>query len=812
MQSITLTEGWEHYRGGLGGIWEVWRADKLPNSFFHVPWEKVTLPHCFNSHDGVDPDVKYYQGEGWYRTRLQINNPYPGGRTLLHFEGVGQKSAVFIHTEELARHNGGYDEFTVDITEAAERIRQHPLYGDGRVPLAVLADNSRDLQTVPSDISDFNLYGGIYRKAHLVYVPAVSLERVHVAVETEPKTGTGAVGFRAQVSVRARLYNPAGIAGETRLTAVVRDPSGTEIGRFEQLSDPSRKGTVEIGSFGLEEPALWSPDEPLLYTCEVVLSGDAGETRLLERFGVRHFEFVQKGPFLLNGQRLLLNGTQRHEDHAGVGAAMTDEMIRAEMKLVKEMGANFIRLGHYQQSRLVLDLCDELGLLVWEEIPWCRGGLGNEGYKAQCRNMLRAMIDQHYNHPSVIIWGLGNENDWEGDYDYFDKEAIRGFMQELHELSHSLDDSRVTAIRRCEFCKDIVDVYSPSIWAGWYRGIYTQYEAYTRTEFERAERFFHMEWGADNMAGRHVEKPYTGFNAIASGETADERDGDFLMSGGDPRVSVLGDWSETYFCDLTDWHLKCQETMGWLTGTAQWVFKDFSTPVRPENPVPYVNQKGLVERDLTKKEAYYVFQSYWSKEPMVRIYGHSWKVRWGQPGEKKLVRVYSNCPRVELFVNGVSQGVKERNSRDFPCAGLRWEVELAEGDNVLRAEGWPGDIGGPPQSATVEDEVRLRYQTAVWTAPARLRLTARRVAADRVLLEAEAYDAQGVYCADAAVFVRFSAAGDGRLLDNLGTARGSRLVQLANGRAAIYAEIRPGGVLAAAVSAEGLPAAHVIVK
>lgn len=811
MQSITLTEGWEHYRGGLGGIWEVWRADKLPNSFFHVPWEKVTLPHCFNSHDGVDPDVKYYQGEGWYRTRLQINNPYPGGRTLLHFEGVGQKSAVFIHTEELARHNGGYDEFTVDITEAAERIRQHPLYGDGRVPLAVLADNSRDLQTVPSDISDFNLYGGIYRKAHLVYVPAVSLERVHVAVETEPKTGTGAVGFRAQVSVRARLYNPAGIAGETRLTAVVRDPSGTEIGRFEQLSDPSRKGTVEIGSFGLEEPALWSTDEPLLYTCEV-LSGDAGETRLLERFGVRHFEFVQKGPFLLNGQRLLLNGTQRHEDHAGVGAAMTDEMIRAEMKLVKEMGANFIRLGHYQQSRLVLDLCDELGLLVWEEIPWCRGGLGNEAYKAQCRDMLRAMIDQHYNHPSVIIWGLGNENDWEGDYDYFDKEAIHGFMRELHELSHRLDDSRVTAIRRCEFCMDIVNVYSPSIWAGWYRGIYTQYEAYTRTEFERTERFFHMEWGADNMAGRHVEKPYTGFTVIASGATAEERDGDFLMSGGDPRVSVLGDWSETYFCDLADWHLKCQETMGWLTGTAQWVFKDFSTPVRPENPVPYVNQKGLVERDLTKKEAYYVFQSYWSKEPMVRIYGHSWKVRWGQPGEKKLVRVYSNCRRVELFVNGVSQGVKERSSQDFPCAGLRWEVELAEGDNVLRAEGWPGEAGGPPQSATVADEARLRYQTAVWTAPARLRLTARRVAADRVLLEAEAYDAQGVYCADAAGFVRFSAAGDGRLLDNLGTARGSRLVQLANGRAAIYAEIRPGGVLAAAVSAEGLPAAHVIVK
>ncbi len=860
MQSITLTEGWEHYRGGLGGIWEVWRADKLPNSFFHLPWERVSLPHCFNSHDGVDPDVKYYQGEGWYRTRLQVNNPYPGGRTLLHLEGVGQKSAVFIHTEEIARHNGGYDEFTVDITEAVERIRQHPLYGDG-VPLAVLADNSRDLQTVPSDISDFNLYGGIYRHVHLVYAPAVSLKRVHVEVRTEAKGGsdngvaasapgqadaqaptarlgsgaarlaetsgglTGETGFHAQVSVRARLYNPAGITGEARLTAVIRDPSGGEIRRFEKPYTLPQEGMLELFSFGLEEPQLWSPDQPSLYTCEVMLTGASGDTSATERFGVRHFEFVKKGPFRLNGQRLLLNGTQRHEDHAGVGAAMTDEMIRAEMKLVKEMGANFIRLGHYQQSRLVLDLCDELGFLVWEEIPWCRGGLGNEAYKTQCRDMLRTMIDQHYNHPSVIIWGLGNENDWEGDYDYFDKEAIRGFMKELHELSHHLDDTRVTAIRRCEFCKDLVDVYSPSIWAGWYRGIYTQYETYTRNEFEQTDRFFHMEWGADNMAGRHVEKPYTGFAEIASGTTAEERDGDFLMSGGDPRVSVLGDWSETYFCDLIDWHLKCQETMDWLTGTAQWVFKDFSTPVRPDNPVPYVNQKGVVERDLTKKEAFYVFQSYWSKEPMVRIYGHSWRVRWGKAGEKKRIRVYSNCRFVELFVNGESQGVKERNSQDFPCAGLRWDVVLPEGANELKAVGWggtPGNNGSgntgagngtaAGKGAAVEDQVQLHYQTAVWSAPAELRLTARRVAADRVLLEAEAYDANGVYCADGACFVRFSAAGDGRLLDNLGTARGSRLVQLANGRAAIYAEVKAEAGFVAAVSSEGLPAAHVVVE
>ncbi|MDF2923723.1 MAG: glycoside hydrolase family 2, sugar binding [Paenibacillaceae bacterium] len=796
MKTSKLTTGWEHYRGSLGGIWEVWRKDKLPNSFYHLPWEKTELPHCFNSRDAVDPDVKYYQGQGWYRTRLTATNPYPGGRTLLHFEGVGQKAAVYVHTEEIARHNGGYDEFRVDITEAAERLKEHPLYG-GQLPVAVLADNSRDLQTVPSDISDFNVYGGIYRNVHLVYVPAISLEHVHIAVDC-------ASNEQAVVRVRAQLYNPGRIGDTVRADMVIRNPSGEIAGR-SVVEAGTWEGEWELASFSISTPLLWSPDQPVLYTCEISLESSCGATEHRERFGIRYFEFASQGPFTLNGQRLLLNGTHRHEDHAGVGAAMTDGMIRNEMVLIKEMGANFIRLGHYQQSRLVLDLCDELGLLVWEEIPWCRGGLGDAGYRQQCRDMLRAMISQHFNHPSVIIWGLGNENDWEGDFDYFDKEAIRLFMQELHDLSHALDSSRVTAIRRCEFCKDIVDVYSPSIWAGWYRGIYTEYETYTRNEFLNTERFFHMEWGADNMAGRHVEKPYTGFREIASGSSAEERDGDFLMSGGDPRVSVLGDWSETYFCDLIDWHLKSQEQMDWLTGTAQWVFKDFSTPVRPDNPVPYVNQKGVVERDLTPKEAYYVFQSYWGKEPMVRIYGHSWKVRWGAGGERKRVRVYSNCAEVELFANGISCGVRKRDSRDFPCAGLRWDIVLDEGEYQLKAVARNGGV-------TATDETSFYYQTRKWSAPASLTLTASEVAEGRIFLEAKAYDCDGVYCPDAAGFVRFSAAGDGRLLDNLGTALGSRCVQLANGRAGIYAEYRTDSGMIAAVTSEGLHAAHAVIQ
>ena len=229
-------------------------------------------------------------------------------------------------------------------------------------------------------------------------------------------------------------------------------------------------GDQLLAEMKIKNPVLWDVDVPQLYTCELTVKTPDQTFTTEERFGFRHTEFKDKGPFFLNGKRLLLRGTHRHEDHAGVAQAMTEDMMRREMWMMKDMGVNFIRLGHYQQSEIILDLCDELGILVWEEIPWCRGGLGGDVYKEQARRMLANMIVQHHNHPAVIIWGLGNENDWPNDFDTFDKSAIRAFMKELHDMAHRLDDTRMTAIRRCEFCNDIVDVYSPSIWAGWYRG------------------------------------------------------------------------------------------------------------------------------------------------------------------------------------------------------------------------------------------------------------------------------------------------------------------------------------------------------
>lgn len=754
-----LAGGWQFIRQDMANAWEVFRPVKSGKPESVPLWTDVVLPHCFNATDAVEPYFNYYQGAGWYRTYIDVDNPYRGGRTLLRFDGAGQKTEVYVYTEKVGSHVGGYDAWTVDITDAVARFRETAACRDrfaGKVPVAVRCDNSRDVEMIPSDMSDFNLYGGLYRKVSLVYAPPVRLDNIAV------KASANRVDVSADVT---------GAVSDYDIDVEIFSPAGKRIYKGKGRSNGN---TFGISGIKVAKPELWDVDNPRLYTYRLRLYAGDAAVSYTGKFGFRSFEFRKNGPFFLNGKRLLLRGTHRHEDHAGVGAAMTDDMIAREMKQIKDMGANFIRLGHYQQSDLVLQLCDSLGLLVWEEIPWCRGGLGGDAYKSQARRMLAGMISRHRNHPSVILWGLGNENDWPGDFESFSADSIRAFMTELNAMAHGLDDSRMTCIRRCDFAADVVDVYSPTIWAGWYGRTFRDYNSMETAAMNRHGRMLHAEWGGDSHARRHAEQP---FGAAIEGDWGSVVKGD-----------SKGDWSESYIVRLFDWHLKEQERMPDLTGTAFWTFKDFSTPLRPDNPIPYVNQKGVVERDGTPKESYYVFQSYWARQPMLHIYGHTWPVRWGGEGEAKEVLVYSNCPEVELFVNGVSQGVRKRDSQDFPAAGLHWNVKLNKGENIVRAV-----AGG------LEDKVVWQYQTEKWGRPSAVKLSV--VENDRTsstaLVMAELVDDRGLRCLDSRDWIEFGLAGDGRLVDNQGTSTGSRRIQAYNGVAMIRVGRRGRSVVSA---------------
>ena len=742
---IRLNDNWIFLRQDIGNIWEAVRPVKAGQPEEVPLWQPVTLPHCFNAEDCVDPDVNYYQGPGWYKTQLSISNPYADGRVMLEFEGAGQKTDVYVYTTKVGSHVGGYDSWNVDITDAVNEFLSSDAAArfDGKVPLSIRCDNSRDAESIPSDLSDFNLYGGLYRYLNLVYLPSVSVGEISVMPELSDDMR------KAKIKVYGAFYNPEDVR-TADVCVTVKSPDGKVVAtdRHQSITPLGRQKLMEVS---IDKPQIWDVDNPRSYTCEVSVKANGDEIVSTEHFGLRKIEFIEKGPFHLNGRRLLLRGTHRHEDHAGVAAAMTEEMMRQEMAMMKEMGVNFIRLGHYQQSEIILDLCDELGILVWEEIPWCRGGIGGDVYREQGRRMLTNMINQHYNHPSVIIWGLGNENDWPNDFPVYEQRDIRAFMSELNTLAHHLDPSRKTAIRRCDFCSDIVDVYSPTIWAGWYRGKFTEYQDFSRQAFDKVKHFLHVEWGGDSHPGRHVEDS----------------------------EPTKNDWSETYVIKLIDWHLKEQENMPWLTGAAYWPFKDFATPVRPENPVPYVNQKGVIERDFTKKEAYYVFQSYWTDTPMAHIIGHSQPVRWGDAGEEKEILVYSNCPQVELFVNGKSQGIRKRDSQNYPAAGLRWNVPLEPGQNTVKA------VAVTKDKSVCEDEVEWTYQTEKWGKENLIEVTHAPLPDGMERIDVRLVDKNGVPCLDSHKVVRFELVGDGELIKNQGTAGGSAKVEVANGRASV---------------------------
>lgn len=737
-----IDAGWEFVRQDMANAWEVFRPVQAGKPESVPLWEKVDLPHCFNATDAVDPDVNYYRGAGWYRKYIRLNNPYgTDGHTYLEFEGTGQCAQIYVYTTCVGSHIGGYDRWKVDITEAVRAFLNSPdakRFG-GKVPVAVRCDNRRDVERIPSSMSDFNVYGGLYRHVNVLYQPSAAIRSIHLLPDLPNR----------QMEAVLQMERP---SSQMEVSVRLLSPSGKVI--YQNLHVPGVNSEEIRLKIKVNHPQTWDIDCPRLYTLEAQVKVGGAEQKYRATTGFRTFEFKEHGPFFLNGRRLLLNGTHRHEDHAGVGAAMTDDMIRKELKSIKEMGANFIRLGHYQQSDLVLDLCDSLGILAWEEIPWCRGGLGGRKYQEQAERMLTNMIDQHRNHPAIILWGLGNENDWRGDFPQFDKNKIHSFMSHLNDVAHRLDNSRKTTIRRCDFCSDITDVYSPSIWAGWYSGTMKDYRKMTEDAIARFPHFLHAEWGGDSHVGRHSEQ--TDLDEVHAGDRN-------------------GDWSETYMVHLFDWTLKEQQSMSNLSGSAFWTFKDFSTPLRPQNPIPYVNQKGVVERDGTPKESYYVFQSYWSRKPMIHIYGHSVPTRWGAAGEEKEVWVYSNCSQVELFVNGKSQGVHKRNVQDFPAAGFHWNVVLREGANELKAVG----------DMHLEDVIRQDYQVGKWGTPHHIQMTSHLLDDGMILVEAQLEDAKGMKCLDATDVFRFEAIGDVDLVANQGTSTGSQVIQASNGRARI---------------------------
>lgn len=705
---------------------------------------EVRVPHSWNAFDTMRLGAGWYRrGVGVYETALVTSAEH---RTFIRFGAASQKAIVYWDGAEIGRNEGGYLPFTVELPPASSGS------------LRVAVDNSPDIHLPPSDRSDFFLYGGLTRPVTHYTTGPLRIARLHLVPQLTGDAGTLGLtlhvdGALTDAVCELRIVGPDG-------EAVLVETCGVD----------SAETAITLPSF--TSPQRWSPDAPKLYKIHVTLQHNGVQSDVVSsHFGWRSFDFPAGGPFYLNGERLLLRGTHRHEDWAACASAVSEADTRAEFENMKAAGMNFIRLGHYPQADFVHTLCDELGLIVWDELPWCRGGVGGDLFKARTRSMLRTMIAEHHHHPSIIFWGIGNELDWEYDHPDCTDDAVFAFLQELHDLSHELDPTRLTALRRYERGASVVDVYSPSIWSGWYRGRYQDYALALTDAIAKYPRMLHMEWSADNHVGRHNAGPHLPME-LEQGRDHAEQDGLAYSRDGFARASRDGDWSESYFLDLAAWTLNVQQAQPKLAGAAQWAFKDFGTPLRPENPIPYLNQKGIVDRANRPKTAFYLFQAAQTDTPVCHIEAHSWPIRVGDSAETQRIRVITNCEQVELFVNDQSHGTL---TGDWIRA---WDVALSTGQHTIRA------VGTTASGDTIEDAVSQTFFATTDTKPTQW-YAGKQLDGDAVRFTIQLCNAAGIPLTGPEQRVTFGLEGPGQMQIDLGLVDGAQTLETANGRATV---------------------------
>ena len=747
---INFNNSWEYLEDNNPNIEQVISSNE---------WSAINLPHSWNTFDATDVTPGYRRDLGWYRKSVDIIVE-DGKSYSLYFEGANLVTNVYVNGRLAGGHVGGYVGFEVDIT-------QYITSGANWIYISV--DNSPDRTIIPSQKADFFIFGGLIRDVWFETKNKVHVRNILVHT---PKVTKAYASTKISLSMSEKA--------EGVLDVSIHSQKGQTVSHAQKSFNGLKEINLSLPKF--KDPQLWSPENPNLYTLKVTYSDrSSGQKEVMEeQIGYRFYKFEDNGPFYLNGVRTKLRGTHLHEEYAGYGAAMPDSLRIKDLKMIKDMGANFVRLAHYPQDPSVYRACDSLGLIVWDELPWCRGGMGDSVWKENTMKLLERQIVQNYNHPSIFFWSLGNEVYWLPDYkDGDNRDSINVFLKKMNERVHELDSGRLTAIRKYYEGSDIVDVFSPSIWAGWYGGAYQQYESALEDARYKYERLIHAEYGGSSHLGRHIEKPYQ--IELSPDASVEE----MINQASVKNVAKYGNWSENYMNDLFDWHLGISEKLEWFPGNLQWAFKDFGTPLRPENAIPYINQKGLVDRSGRPKDAYYVFKSHWATTPFAYIESHTWTERQGEIDEIHKIKVYSNAHNIELLHNGSRLPKKLRNENSFPAQGLVWDIVFDKGSNNLKAIGY--DKKG---NVITSDSITVNYSLRIASDPESVEWQKERLPNGNILITASMVDAGGNLCLQHNSKVYFDLMGGGELLTSYGIMGRSAVIETASGKASI--EITPG--------------------
>ena len=557
----------------------------------------VQLPHTWNAQDGQDGGNDYWRGSCTYRTSFSCPDFDPASQQVwLQFDGVNASAEVLLNGKPVCKHDGGYSTFRAQVTDllAEENV------------LTVLVDNSINDRVYPQK-ADFTFYGGIYRDVSLLIV-----SKDHIALDH-----FGGPGVRVTPVVRE-------LQAKVKVDTLVEGSGEVAVSLLDASDRLVAQGSGANASLELEHPHLWDGvRDPYLYTCVVQLQKN-GQTvdEVKIPVGIRTFSVDAKKGFFLNGRPYPLHGVSRHQDRKGLGNAITPEMHEEDMALIQEIGANTIRLAHYQHDQYFYDLCDRCGMIVWAEIPYISEHLphGRENTIQQ----MKELITQNYNHPSIVCWGVSNEI----TISTKDKADMLDNHRELNELCHKMDSSRLTTLACYAMCgpfnpvAHITDLVSWNLYLGWYvPGLFLN---------DLWMDFFHLiypkrplgfsEYGAEGMPNLHSAHPRR------------------------------GDHTEEYQAKYHEYMLKCFARHKWLWSTHVWNMFDFAADARDQGGEPGMNHKGLVTFDRKiKKDSFYLYKAWWSKENFVHICSK----RFTDRTEKEIeVKVYSNQNTVALYADG----------------------------------------------------------------------------------------------------------------------------------------------------------------
>ncbi len=644
---INLNENWKFIQENAG----------LPAAY-PAHWQTVSLPHTWNAVDGNDGNGSYDRGTYWYaKTFTTPKQPLAGGRVFVEFLGANSEATVYLNGQKVTYHEGGYSTFRADITD---------LCTEGENLLVVSVSNEANDRVYPQN-ADFTFYGGLYRDVNLISVPNAHFDLSYyggpgIMVTPKPTDCGGAI-FEIEAFVKNADEN-------FTVQYAIYDEEGKEVGYAVRPADAA-KTTVFV-----PDAKLWDFDNPYLYTVVAQLQRrNEAYDEIETRVGVRSFFCDPQKGFHLNGVLTPLRGVSRHQDMVYRGNALTVEDHYNDACIIKELGANTIRLAHYQHSQDFYDACDELGFAIWAEIPFISVMSKNPAAHQNCIEQMKELIVQNYNHPSIMFWGVSNEILIGG----ISEELVENH-KELNALCKEMDPTRLTTIAHVSFTPVdgpmhyITDTESYNHYFGWYGG--------------------KMEDNGPWLDRFHEKHPN-----IALGVSEYGCEGIITYHGPEPKCR---DYSEDYQALYHEHMAKVLDERPWIWSSHVWNMFDFGCAARDEGGVAGRNNKGLVTMDrLTKKDSYFIYKAYWNPEPMVHLCGKRYAQRAGDVRE---IKVYTNQASVTLYRNGEAVGTQE--PVDHIC---RFEVALAEGFNIFLA-----DAGCVKDTMTIE---KVKAEPEIYTLP-----------------------------------------------------------------------------------------------